>query len=287
MRVDHYTASVETCGSEALAWACEAVPIREQILVGRDGAVPRYRYDHAVAIQDGKSVVAVVRWGGNGESTSIELKGSIANETYGLLRSHWPDHRVSRLDVAVDGTAPGLFRRTFDAFELIRSEMPANRRPKLYQRGDWTELPPKRDGLSAYYGSKDSEVQVVLYEKGWERETRGGLTDQDRDWTRLELRVTPLRRESKTLLSGVSPSAAWGWSEWSARWLEAFQGMRPSRVELPARQRDDDRAYGALLSQYGALLDKFAAGDWSGLGERLGRDLKALQGLKKGSYRAA
>lgn len=252
MRVDQYTATVGGSGSEALAWVLEALPAGYDVSVGQDGAVRRYCYEHAVPLVEGRSVLAVVRWGGNGGGVSVELKGQIAHETYGLLRARWPVHAMTRCDVAVDGTGPGLFDAVIAACEAEREALPANRRPRLGQQGDWSGLEPRTGGRSAYYGGNG--LLVVIYEKGWEREARAGAVEQDRDWVRMELRVQPARKEVKRALSGIEPSELWGLGDWSARWLEIWQGQRPARVQLPSRQSDDDRTYGALLAQYGAWL---------------------------------
>ena len=116
MKCDHYTATLaDEDGAEVLAWVCEAVPEPlERQTVGADGSVPRQCYDHAVPVLDGKTVVAVVRWGGNGDGVTVDLKGSIAHQTFGLLRARWPQHSMTRVDVAVDGTASGLFDRAFE-----------------------------------------------------------------------------------------------------------------------------------------------------------------------------
>lgn len=259
-----------------MAWLLDALPVEADL--GKDGSLKRYAYAHAVPLTVGRDVVAAVRWGGNADTVSVELKGSIADRTYGLVRAHYPDHACTRMDVAVDGTGPGLFNRMLDRMLTIREELPDNRRPKVHQVGDW--ITP--NGRTLYIGSQDSGMRVVLYEKGHEREARTGVENPDPHWTRLEARCTPDKRLPKLLLAQTSPLEVWGWCTWASAYLEAFNGLHPDPIERPRKISDDDRAYGALLTQYGPLLDRLAGGNWSELGHRIGRDYAALDNRRQG-----
>lgn len=276
MKVDHYTATLSgQDGAEVLAWVLDALPVEAEL--GKDGSLKRYAYAHAVPLLSDGDVVAAVRWGGNADTVSLELKGSVADRVYGLVRAHYPGHASTRMDVAVDGTGIGLYDRTVERMLAIREELPTNRRPKIDQRGDW--ITPA--GRSLYVGSQESGFRVVAYEKGHEREARLGVENPDPNWVRLEARCTPSDRLAKLLLAQLSPLEVWGLSRWGAAYLEAFNGLEPDPVQIPKRIADDDRAYGALLSQYGALMARRAGDDWSAFGRALGRDLEALQRLRQ------
>lgn len=276
MKVDNYTATVDRLDpNDALEWLFTVAPEHEGLSLGKDGSVKRYRYEHAVPVADGRHVVAVVRWGGNGDGTNIELKGSIAHETFGLLRSRW-EHRVSRLDVAVDGSAPGLFDRTFTAIHELHESLPRNRKPAFRQEGDWVFRAPGTS-RTAYFGSAGAGMTVVMYEKGLEREIVAGYIEQDPNWVRLEARIQPQTRDAKAMLSRIDPAAAWGLSGWAPQWLEIFNGMRPDPVKLPRRIADEEKTYQALLMQYGSFLrahpNRLAS---------LSHDLEQLEAMKQG-----
>jgi hypothetical protein len=71
-----------------------------------------------------------------------------------------------------------------------------------------------------------------------------------------------------------------GSAAWSRELLKrvAQLDLPPFEAGKPWRQSDDDRAYAALLSQYGGLLDRLRAdlGSWECLGLQLGHDLADL-----------
>lgn len=280
MRVDYYSATIDDAdGGEVLAWALEAMP--RPCDVG-DEITARYGYSHAVPLLEGKQVVCIVRFGGNADTVNLELKGAVSNEVYGLVRSHFPGHACTRMDVAVDGTRPGLFDQMARRMLAIRDEIPANRQPQVNHQGDW-HTPA---GRSLYIGSRKSDCHVVLYEKGYERQARAGEIAPDLDWCRLEVRIKPERREHKLMLAAMLPLQAWGWTKWASAYLDEFTGLEPCPVVLPRRQHDDDRAYEALLSQYGPILERRAAsrhgGSWEGMGESLKRDYDAFRRRRGG-----
>jgi Replication initiation factor len=265
----------------------EALPCREQIMVGREGKVPSWKFDHAVGIDDGKARVANVRWGGNGGGVSIEIKGSVANETYGLVRAHFPGHRVTRMDVAVDRTAPGLFDQALQALQALAKEQhpPVSMEPA--GKGWYDEAVPRQHGRTMYFGSNQSDAQEVLYEKGFERIARGGESEADLDWTRLELRLHPQTREGKLRAATLTPVEAWGFTRFTRASLEAFTGLESDLVVLPERQADDDRTYAALLRSFGPFLARKACPDPVGFISAVLRDLDTLQTLKVAPDRLA
>ena len=257
-RVDAYTATVQDEGNEALAWVCEAVPVREQILVGREGGINRWKYEHGVAVLDGKTTVACVRWGGNGGGVSIELKGSVAHETYGLLRARYQDHACSRLDLAIDRTAPGLFDLAHRNLLAIASSNNPRISTEPAGKG-WDQ--PGVYGRTKYFGTRDSEAHAILYEKGFERRDRAGIDPAtvDLDWTRFELSIHPSKKIHKLTLAGLTPLQAVGWSGWMRTMTEYFAGIDAARVSLPKVASDDDKTYDALITQYGAWVAKKSA----------------------------
>lgn len=257
LRVDAYTATVQDNAQDCIEWLVQAVPEREQIQVGREGALNRWKYDHAVGVQDGKTLVAAVRWGGNGEGISIELKGSIANETYGLLRARYSDHSCSRMDVALDRSAVGLFELAHA--RLLSIAQGNNPRISTEPKGKgWDQ--PGVYGRTKYFGTRESDAHAMLYEKGFERVERGGLEAQEVDlnWVRYETSVHPAKREHKALLASMTPAQAVGWKSWLASMYSSFSGLPAQAVDLPRRESDDERTYAALLHQYGRFIERKA-----------------------------
>lgn len=258
LRCDQYTATVPADGGEVLDWICRTAPMTESIELGPDGSIPAYRYSHARPIRDGKTTIAVVRWGGNGgANTSIELKGSIAEETYRPLRDRWPMHACSMLHVAADFAAEGLFD---DADRALKAIAAANR-PPVITRPEGAGWNHPGMGRSTYFGSKESDAHAILYDKSAERIERGGLHPSTvlPNWVRLEAKIHPKKAPTKKLLGRLSMTQALGLARWVPPMFEAFAGIKAEPVELPKRVRDDDRTYAALIAQYGRWIETQAS----------------------------
>lgn len=286
IRVDAYTATVEDAGPNALEWLVSAVPCREQILVGREGRINLWKFEHGVAIQDGKTTIACVRWGGNGGGTSIELKGSIAHETYQPLRARYPFHATSRMDGAVDRTREGLFVQAHDACMAIASESTPRVSSEPAGKG-WDQ--PGVYGRTKYFGTRESNQHVVLYEKGFERRDRGGLAADQVDYNhvRFESSVHPSKREDKIALSICTPLQLFGWSRWMRAMFESFTGMEADEVKRYPKLRDDERTYAALLQQYGPFIARMAEVEGADFLHRILADHRGLLDLRSGRRRSA
>lgn len=257
MKVDNYTATLPTpAGSDVFDWLVDALP-QEAADSGLEvvpGFKATYNYGAALAVKIDGDVVGVVRWGGNGDGTSVDLKGAIAHEVYGLLRARWPEHRVTRCDVAIDRVAPGLFERTYNAMrELAGSKRP---RVQLRHEGDWTWR--ERPGLSCYFGSTQSDFHLVLYEKDAELEAkkRIAITDETRGWTRLEVRCLPKKKQLGTMVAALSPPEIIGLYPYGRDAVSIFDGFEAKALKRPPRLSSEERTYQALLAQYGAFLLK-------------------------------
>jgi DNA relaxase NicK len=247
MRVDHYRATVDDRPDSVQEFVFEALPEREKIWVDTKQAVMRDFYQHAVVMKDGAAVVAIVRYGGNRGGVNVELKGSVAQETYGLLRARYPGHQVSRMDVAIDRTRRGLFERTTRLMEKAVRALPANRKPYVEHKGDWTTA---GRGRTLEIGKAENGGTLVIYEKGYERASKlGGV--QDLNWVRAEARATPSDAEGKKALASMLPSAVWGLS-WAFRTCHrVFQAAEADPVRLPKHVTSDERTYRWALEAFG------------------------------------
>lgn len=158
-----------------------------------------------------------------------------------LIRRLWPEHRVTRLDVAIDYTGPGVFdhlhRIVQEVAEKNRLKTGLMFQPDLLDRGRTYRI-----------GSPTSPVMVRLYEKGLMESTRG--RDEDPDWTRLELQVRP-QRAAKSTFANIEPEAAWGAAKWSSQLFQAVVGKAPERIDAnPRNETEWERTQAALVHQY-------------------------------------
>lgn len=230
-------------------------------------------YTHGGAIVRGDRVLCHVCWGGqtgvNCKSTSEESPTLAA-----ALKSFGKPHLPTRVDACVDWVEEGLF----DSLSGFLIQYAQDNRLSINQQGDWV----RGEARTLYVGSKDSPVRLVLYEKGYEQ---GG--DAPRDWVRLEVRVRPKREWRAAVASWQASTlfcAGWvhdamdqmGWEDLHSR----------AAVGTVWRRNDEARARAALVSQYGAILERWAeeVGGWEELGPVLG---DAIQGLVKNAKFAA
>ena len=245
-------------------------------------------------LRDG-NVIAKMIWGGQ-QSPHAWASGSDARQFADVVRTEWPRHYVTRVDVAydfVDGdTWAQLYAHCVEVADTLPSGEPRRRPLKLATLGDWVrEDEGFPGGRTLYVGSMKSPVLCRLYEKG--KQMRSLHPDQlDKyplGWVRLELQVRP-EGASRYEVATLEPSAVWGTSAWARALHDSVFGSDLSAVLMAVhRLPDDERAMRFLLRQYGPLLRRRAAlltaddtaagrlGSWSELGVQLGLSLGAIE----------
>jgi len=255
-------------------WCSATVPdppdaVLGALLAGQDMAdvVPTrglYGYARGAEVRRGDRVLARAFWGGvNGEdSTHVQAGGADAEWLVGLVRSSWPVHQVSRLDVCEDWSHEGAWRRLSKLALRVAREWGV----KTSTVGDWIEA---RDGRTLYLGAPTSYLRARVYEKGKQLGT-------DPHWVRFELQVRP-SGQGKRALSTVQPDQLMESSPWTrdlARGL-GMPELEAVRIRNPWVPSDDDHAMAWCLRQYGGLFERRARllGGWNALGEYLGAEV--------------
>lgn len=189
--------------------------------------------------------------GGHNPLPFFVTSGDEAQSGTEFVRRLYPAHRVARADVAADFIEEGGFERITSMLDPI-AESAGVRTTTMEEVRSGKSL-----GRTRYYGSKTSDVRVVVYEKGLERRARGFLSAPE-DWYRVELRVRP-RKARKGLSASLSPSELWGLSRWTGRAAETVLGQ-PSpeyRPDPSLRKTGTEKAVAHMLKQYGRLLSTF------------------------------
>jgi hypothetical protein len=188
-------------------------------------------------------------WGGENPLPFFVSSGQAAVDGASFCRSAYPEHRVSRLDVAVDTIEAGGFDRITGIIEPIAR---AARCAVLFV-GD--PDPSQKRGRTVYFGSKSSDVRIVVYEKGLEQRAKGDLSASER-WVRIELRVRP-RKDRKALTASLTASEAWGLAGWSRRVADEVMGtVVPYLPDPSAHQATPQAAVAHMFRQYGHQLRK-------------------------------
>lgn len=189
-------------------------------------------------------------WGGENPRPFFVSSGRSAVSGADFVRTVYPSHRVSRIDVAVDFDEVG----GFDRVRALLDPIARQRNVDLLFMGD--PDPASKAGRTMYYGSPTSDVRICLYEKGL-REARTGSQTASEGWTRLELRVRP-RKERKAIAARSTASELWGFSKWSAEVSEkVLHQIVPFTPDPSLRRSASENAINHMMRQYGARIAEY------------------------------
>jgi len=200
-------------------------------------------------------------WGGN-PGAHVLGTGQASPEVASVVRSVVDDWRwewsPSRVDACVDWIEAGLF----DELASFAMQFAKERGVSINQQGDWY----RGEARTLYLGSRESTVQLVLYEKGYEA---GG----DPSWVRFEVRVRP-KGHARIEVGRWEPATALGACAWLRDLVQALGlGARITQaVGTVWRPSDAERARRAMVKQYGrVMLGWFEElGSWERVGVEVG-----------------
>lgn len=235
-------------------------------------------YAFGKVLHDQAGRLAAVWWGGSHKAPHVVASSDAAQPVSQVLRSTWPDHYVTRADACMDFAEAGAYER----LQGIALEVARERGIKVGTAGDHLVT---LKGRTVYLGSPSSHTRLRIYDKA--EELRQKFADQPQrlagvpdELARFELQVRPQTREAKHAAAKADPVALMGSAAWSRELLKrvAQLDLPPFEAGKPWRQADDDRAYAALLAQYGGLLQRLRVdlGSWECLGLQIGQDLADL-----------
>jgi len=217
-------------------------------VLGADVAVvtPNRRYDKAFSLSVSGRVLCRVSSGRAYEGCFVESTGDSAPVVVPIIRRHWPEHRVARVDVAVDFVDVDFY--DFDRIAKTAFLIADKHGLVTDCSGDWLEAVR---GRTLYLGSRTSRARMCIYEKGKEQSV-------DHDWTRLELRIRPHSR-NKGDFAQASPAQCWNGYNPAVEIMEALgmplpaeEGIRDPRAKI----RDDiERARNAVAAQYAKTIN--------------------------------
>lgn len=168
----------------------------------------------------------------------VQASSAVAEVVVSLLRERWPDHTVSRADIAWDVDAPGAFDRLYRRVHHLAKTNP--RRPvSTSQRGDWLD---RLDGRTFYAGKRGGRMLIRVYEKGHEQLGKDPLCGASKDWTRVEWEVRPSSKE-KAWLARASKVEALGLTRFGARVADELLGTEVQAVIPVLRFASQDPLY--------------------------------------------
>lgn len=233
-------------------------------------------YGFGDRLEDADGTVATVVWGGKHALPHVIATGESAHPVAEVLRTEFRDvHRVTRADACLDFAEPGAY----DSLQNVALGVAGELGIKVGTAGDHLLT---KQGRTLYVGSTKSHTTLRIYEKG--HELRAKFRNQPERWqgvplelARLECQVRPKTLEAKIAAAYVDPLSLMGSTRWMREVIRRVGGidLEPFQAGRPWRQSDDDRAYAAVLAQYGALFQRRAQehGSWEMFGRQLGEDL--------------
>jgi hypothetical protein len=241
-------------------------------------------YGFADHLEGTDGTAAVLWWGGTHAHPHVVLSGDQAHAGSELLRTAWPDsHQVSRVDACIDYADEGAYDRLQGAALEVAQEHGV----RVDTRGDHLVT---RKGRTVYLGAPTSHTRLRIYDKG-EQLRQQYANDPVRLATvpdhlaRFECQVRPATPTAREIASRADPITVMGASRWMRALMAIVAGieLEPYQAGKPWRQADDDRAYAALLAQYGGLLKRIQAdlGHWDLVGRQLGYDLAERDEAKR------
>lgn len=202
--------------------------------------VGKHGYTRGALVHRGDVSLATVWWGGTNPGTCVQLSSDQAASSVEFIRS-LGHHQVTRADVCWDLDSPGIFDRLIGEFLAFATTYGL----KINQVGDWE----RGKARTLYIGSRNSEVMLRIYEKGYEQAYGSP------DWVRIEAEIKPSKKQGKERLSRLTIDEIWGLS-----WLRDFSrifdlGAFPqSKLKSTRKPTDFERAKYALAHQYGPTL---------------------------------
>lgn len=187
-------------------------------------------------------------WGGRNTGIFAVASGGDAHHLAEWIRANFPEHRVSRADVAID------FRgQSIEGLVAITEPIARKARASVIFVGD--PDPKSGKGRTWYFGSKSSDVRVRIYEKGLEQRAKG-VEDSPEDWVRFEGQFRP-RKERKAKAAKWTPEEFFTMGKWANEAANKVAGLSGTyQPDESKRRNTDEQTFEYLLLQYGPLIKR-------------------------------
>lgn len=244
-RFDWYEATFEVLDPVAVAQT-----IAERVGGSISGAKGRNGYALCAVVEvDGHVLARVFYRCKRVEEVHVEITGAACDDVVPVLREVWPDHRVSRVDSAVD------FAAEFEQLDKVVLAFAEARglKHRWFANSD--------GGATRYLGARSSEVQMRVYKKT--EELRARYPHQAHEVpdgiVRVEITVRP-NSKTKGRVSTMTPDEIFGLSKWGQAFAAEFLGIEAERVPTHFREVTDwNRLVTHLAYQYGPAIQRRAA----------------------------
>jgi hypothetical protein len=249
---DWYQASFEADPESVISLICKEL----NCIVELSKPQPPYIYGvsfHPISSRTGKidktHTFMTLHYGGINSKILLRATGSDADIFAPFIRKHWPDHQVSRADMAVDFDEKGIFN---ELSSWLLDYAKANRLKTGFV-GDWAN---GTQGRTLNIGSRDSAVYIRLYEKG-HQQIAVGVKNVSLDWVRFEAEIKPQTKDAKKNLSNLAPHQCFGVSRLMRDFAMKYGGRYdPVKVTKGMAEKSSNPLHYMAL-QYGDLLSDY------------------------------
>lgn len=239
-------------------------------------------YGFGQVLEDTAGPLLRVWWGGAHVHPHVVASGEVSPKVADLLRGDWPGHRVTRVDVCEDYSEPGAY----DRLQELALTVAKDHKVKVGTAGDHLLT---KEGRTVYLGAPTSHTRLRVYDKAAELRAQfaaqpAKLAALPDELARFEVQVRPQTTLAKAAAAQADPIHLMGSSAWMRKLMLMVSGLElePFQAGQVWRQSDDDRAYAALLAQYGGLLGRMAVDQgWECLGLQLRDDLAERSRAKR------
>jgi hypothetical protein len=217
---------------------------------------PPYLYGvafHPLEVRSGKidtkHTLMTLHYGGINDRLLLRASGEEAEVFAPFIRKHWPDHQVSRADMAVDFDQKGIF---LELSSWLLEYAKANKL-KTGFAGDWAN---GTQGRTLYVGSRQSAVYIRLYEKGYQQLSLGSK-HASLDWVRFEAEIKPQTKAAKKNLSIMAPHQCFGVSRLMRDFAAKYGGRYDAVKVGKGKAEKSCNPLHFMALQYGQLLTDY------------------------------
>ena len=246
---DWYSASIDCHISDAQSVIRKHYPTADLAI-----ARPQHGYTHADRLVDqrGETLVTFM-YGGKSQGSRVHVfaTGAAAPKFASVVRDEFPDHHLTRADVALDYDEPGAWPSLYGHGVKVSHQRSITNRyvgPASCEADETTV-----HGRTLYIGSRSSVSMLRIYEKGKK-------DDRTRpNWVRVEYEFKPSKEAARLYYAKASPSEILSATKLGV----AFYGLLGAVVKaspVPAgtirAPTSHARALEALKRQYAATMLK-------------------------------
>lgn len=215
-----------------------------------DGGAVKH-YGAITFIHDAKGhKLAAVKHGGHQPHPHAEGEGAASPVVAEAIRAMREEHFPTRIDSALDMTAPGLFERLHEFAQAAEGK----HRVQLNYAG--AAIDNDERGTTIYVGSRQSQVFLRIYQKGLQLAEQQALrpdqiTPDLLNWVRSEIVFKPKKKPVRQFAASVTPQGVWGVSSWTQEFARDALSIEAERVNVNQRRESNhERALRFMAHQY-------------------------------------